>query len=64
MQAAVCHNVDVSEARPMKQAPYRVNPQRAEIIQELNYMLAEDLIEPGQGEWCSLVTIVPKPGFA
>lgn len=60
---AACHDVDVGDAPPVKQAPYRVNPQRAKILrQELDYMLQHDLIRPGQSEWSSPVTLVPKPG--
>ncbi|XP_076049696.1 uncharacterized protein LOC143030434 [Oratosquilla oratoria] len=55
------HDVDVGDAKPIKQAPYRVNPQRAAIIQkEIDYMLAHNLIQPAQSEWSSPAILVPK----
>lgn len=60
---AACHDVDVGEEKPVKQPPYRVSPRLFAIIQkELTYMLDHGLIRPAQSEWCSPVTIVPKPG--
>ena len=57
------HDVDVGDATPIKQRPYRVSPQRAEIIRkEIDYMLQHDLIEPCQAEWSSPVHLVEKPG--
>ena len=56
------HDVDVGEANPIKQSPYRVNPNRAEIIKkELEYMLRWGLVEVGSSDWSSPVTLVPKP---
>ncbi|XP_076041857.1 uncharacterized protein LOC143025739 [Oratosquilla oratoria] len=55
------HDVDVGDAKPIKQAPYCVNPQRAAIIKkEIDYMLAHDLIQPAQSEWSSQIILVPK----
>ncbi|XP_076065323.1 uncharacterized protein LOC143039330 [Oratosquilla oratoria] len=49
------------DAKPIKQAQYRVNPQRAAIIRkEIDYMLAHGLITPAQSEWSSPVILVPK----
>ena len=53
------HDVDVREAQPVKQRPYRVNPRKAEMIRkELDYMLKNDLIEPCTSEWSSPITLV------
>lgn len=58
---AACHDIEVGDATPVKQAPYRVNPHRAMIIrEELDYMLAHVLIEPACSERSSPVTLVPK----
>lgn len=58
---AACHDIDVGDATPVKQAPYRVSPHRATLIQEeLDYMLSHGLIEPAYSEWSSPVTLVPK----
>ncbi|XP_076032468.1 uncharacterized protein LOC143020190 [Oratosquilla oratoria] len=57
----ILHDVDVGDAKPIKQAQYRVNPQRAAIIRkEIDYMLAHGLITPAQSEWSSPVILVPK----
>ncbi|ROT63854.1 hypothetical protein C7M84_018235 [Penaeus vannamei] len=45
------HDVNVGDAAPVKQAPYRVNPNRlAPLQQELNYMLEHGLIEACQSD--------------
>lgn len=60
--SVIQHDVDVGEAKPIKQSPYRVNPNRAEIIkEELEYMLRWGLVEAASSEWSSPVTLVPKP---
>lgn len=60
---AACHDVDVGDNQPVKQSPYRASPQKQQLLQkELDYMLQQGLIEPCQSEWCSPVTLVPKPG--
>ncbi|XP_076038313.1 uncharacterized protein LOC143023610 [Oratosquilla oratoria] len=57
----ILHDVDVGDAKPIKQAQYRVNPQRAAIIRkEIDYMLAHGLITLAQSEWSSPVILVPK----
>ncbi len=59
----VVHDVDVGEAEPIKQHPYRVNPQKREIMRkEVEYMLEHDLIEPSESPWSSPCVLVPKPG--
>lgn len=50
------------KSRPVKQAPDCVNLHCAEITdKEMNYMLEHRLTEPVHSEWCSPVTIMPKP---
>ncbi len=57
------HDVDIEEARPVKQRPYRVNPKKNEIIEaEVAYMLQHKMVEPCSSEWSSPVTLVSKPG--
>ena len=59
---AVYHDVDVGEAEPVKQPPYRVNPQKRKLLQqEVEYMLKNDLIERSHSAWSSPCTLVPKP---
>ena len=56
------HDVDVGDARPIKQHPYRVNPIKLEKLrQEVQYMLEKDIIEPSQSSWASPCVLVPKP---
>ncbi|CAC5369208.1 unnamed protein product [Mytilus coruscus] len=44
---AVCHDVDVGDASPIKQHPYRLNPLKLEFMRkEIKYMLDNDIIEP------------------
>ena len=55
------HDVDVGDAKPVKQHPYRVNPEKAIIMkQEIEYMLANDIIEPSFSNWSSPCLLVPK----
>lgn len=57
----VCHDVDVGDARPIKQYLYRVNPVKLQAIKkEVEYMLAHDIIEPSHSEWSSPSLLVPK----
>ncbi len=59
----VVHDVDVGEAEPIKQHPYRVNPQKKEVMRkEVEYMLEHDLIEPSESPWSLPCVLVPKPG--
>jgi len=51
------HDVDVGDATPVKQHPYRVSPQKAEVMQtEIAFMLGNGIIEPSRS------IMVPKPG--
>ena len=57
----VHHHVDAGDAVPIKQNPYRVNPRKLEFLKkELDYMLANDIIEPSQSDWSLLCLLVPK----
>lgn len=59
---AACHDVDVSDAKPIKQHPYRVNPLKLEVMRkEIKCMLNNDIIEPSTSEWSSPCLLVPKP---
>ena len=55
----VMHDVDVGNASPYKQHPYRVNPQKLLNLQkEIEYMLENKLIEPSNSEWSSPCTYI------
>jgi len=48
--------------KPIRMAPYRVNPQKAECIRkELELMLELGVIERSNSPWASPVVLVPKP---
>lgn len=56
------HDIDVGVSEPIKQAPYRLNPQKREIVrEEIEYMLDNDLIQLSDSDWSSPIVLVPKP---
>ena len=55
------HDVDVGDVMPIKQHPYRVNPEKdKKITQEIEYMLENNIIQPSRSNWSSPCVIVPK----
>ena len=55
------HDVEVMGATPIKQHPYRVNPVKLQFLRkEIEYMLANGIIEPSNSEWSSPCVLVPK----
>ena len=47
---------------PIKQHPYRLNPQKEEYLKnEVQYLLDNDFIEPSQSNWSLPYLLVPKP---
>ena len=58
---AAVHAVDVGEAVPIKQHPYRVNPVKRDYIRkEMAYMMEHGIVEPSQSPWSSPCVLVPK----
>ena len=58
----LCHDIDVGNAKPVKQHPYRVNPVKLKHMRdEVSYMLENDIIEPSHSDWSSPCLLVPKP---
>ena len=58
----IIHDVDVGDAQPIKQHPYRLNPQKEEYLKnEVQYPLDNDFIEPSQSNWSSPCLLVLKP---
>ena len=46
--------VDVGQATPIKQHPYRMNSQRAKLMEEeIKYMLQNGITEPSNSKWAS-----------
>ena len=59
---AVTHDVDIGDAAPCRQHPYRMNPLKLQHLQsEIEYMLQNDIIEPSSSDWSSPCILVPKP---
>ena len=58
----ISHDVDIGDASPIKQHPYRLNPMKAKYLdQEIQYLLENDFIEHSQSSWSSPCILVPKP---
>lgn len=56
------HDIDVKDARPIKQHAYRVNHvKRAVMRQEVDYLLENGLAKPSCSPWSSPCILVPKP---
>ena len=58
----IYHDVDVGNADPIKQHPYRLNPSKQKYLkEEIKYLLENDFIEPSSSSWSSPCILVPKP---
>jgi hypothetical protein len=58
----IYHDVDVGDATPIKQHPYRTNPVKHEYLRkEIKYLLDNDFIEKSQSNWSSPCILVSKP---
>ncbi|KAG7166431.1 Transposon Ty3-G Gag-Pol polyprotein-like 1, partial [Homarus americanus] len=59
----VQHDIELVEgAKPIKQAAYRMNPAKRELLeQDVNFLLAHNFIEKSSSEWVSPCLLVPKP---
>ncbi len=56
------HDVDVGDARPVKQHPYRLSPEKQTyLLEEVRYLLDNDFIELSKSNWSSPCILVPKP---
>ncbi|XP_047038975.1 uncharacterized protein K02A2.6-like [Helicoverpa zea] len=59
--AMALHHIDTGDSAPIAVPPYRLNPQKKEIVRtELDKMLEEEIIEEAESEWASPVVLVPK----
>ena len=57
----VKHDVELTENKPIRQHPYRVSPQKLELIRsEINYMMKHGIIEASQSEWAAPCVLVNK----
>ncbi|KAL1246561.1 hypothetical protein QQF64_034606 [Cirrhinus molitorella] len=62
-KTTICsHDIDVGDASPIKQHPYRANPKKHDIMKsEVEYMLKYGIAVPSQSPWSSPCLLVPKP---
>ena len=59
---AEIYDVDVGDAAPVKQHPYRLSPvKQGYLKQEVKYLLDNDFVEPSKSQWSSPCILVPKP---
>ena len=55
------HDIEVGDASPIKQHPYRLHPDKLNLVRkEIDYMLKNDLIEPVNNDWSSPIVVVKK----
>ena len=58
----VFHDVDVGDAKPINQPPYRVNFEICELSKkEIKYMWENNIIRHSNSDWNSPCVTVPKP---
>ena len=56
------HIALVSDTKPISLSPYRLHPEKAELVQnEIDEMLRMDIITHSDSPWASPIVIVPKP---
>lgn len=56
------HDIDVGDKGPIKQHPYRVNPEKRSILQrEVEHMTRNNIAEPSSSPWSSPCFLVGKP---
>jgi len=61
LTTSIVHDIEQTSSSPIKQRPYRMSPDKAEIVRkEVEFMLKNDLIEPSLSPWSSPVLLVPK----
>ena len=55
----MCHDIDIGNASPIKQHPYRIGLNKRKYLdEELKYMLENGIVE--ESNWSSPCILVPK----
>lgn len=55
------HDIDVGNAQPIKQHPFRINPRKRELMKaEVEYLRQNNFASPSQSAWSSPCLLVPK----
>ncbi|XP_069156441.1 uncharacterized protein [Procambarus clarkii] len=58
---SVTHEVEVRDARSIKQSAYRVSPEKRELMRKkVDYLLENELAKPSNSEWSSPCLLVKK----
>lgn len=59
----ILHDVELTQnATPIRQAPFRLNPEKKLIMKrEINFLLENDLARPSNSPWASPCILTPKP---
>ena len=56
------HHVKLTDSKPIRQAPYRMNPEKKDYLkQEISYMLENNIIRESKSPWASPTILVVKP---
>lgn len=57
----ITHSIDTGDATPIRQRYYRMSPEKQKILcEQLQDMLADDVVEPCESPWSSPVLLTPK----
>lgn len=58
------HDINVGNATPIKQHPYRINASKRKMMRdEVKYLLENDLATPSSSPWSSPCILVVRPGY-
>ena len=59
----IAHDIEINDAPPIKQHPYRLNPTKQKHLEaKIEYLLKNDFIEPSQSNWSSPCLLVKPNG--
>lgn len=57
----ITHTIDTGDTPPIRQRYYRMSPEKQRLLcEQLDQMLADDVVEPCESPWSSPVLLVPK----
>ena len=59
--ALISHAIDTGDTVPIRQRYYRMSPEKQRVlVEQLDEMLADDVVEPAESPWSSPVLLIPK----
>src|SRR5688572_20833082 len=61
--SVITHHIElVDGAKPVRQTPYRLHPEKlARVDQEIDELLKAGIIEKSENPWAAPIVVVPKP---